>query len=150
MLFTRMFFSFGLVASALCGSVIADDTIEQDDTLIINGCRIEPGTQCPGVDLAGADLSNADLSEAVLSGANLQGVVLRHAKLGNANLAGAQLMQADLARADLRHANLRGSDMTGANLEAVNGWAAFFQAKIDSLTRSRSKSNSKESLLSLH
>ena len=37
------------------------------DTESVNGCSIEPGTQCANIDLSGADLSGADLSRAVLS-----------------------------------------------------------------------------------
>ena len=51
--------------------------------LVINGCTIEPNTDCVDADLSYSDLSNANLSGADLSNANLTG----------ANLSGATLKQ---------------------------------------------------------
>ena len=58
----------------------------------INGCTIEPGTECEdadlrsanlaSVDLSGSDLAGADLTEANLSGANLSGAKVAD-KAGN-------------------------------------------------------------------
>ena len=48
---------------------------------VVNGCRIEPATNCAfarleAADLAGADLSDASLHGAVMTGANLRGANL--------------------------------------------------------------------------
>ncbi len=75
----------------------------------INGCVIQPGTQCPGVNLAGTNLSNVDLS--------------------NSSLAGANLLGANLTNADLTNANLRGADLGGANLTGVQGIQAAVNVK---------------------
>ena len=44
-----------------------------DDTLVVNGCRIEPDSHCPGANLKGANLSNQDMRRMDLSGADLSG-----------------------------------------------------------------------------
>jgi pentapeptide repeat protein len=89
------------------------------DSESVNGCTIEPGTQCADVDLSGADLSGADLSRAVLTGANLEGTNLSEADLSEADLSGAQIVDTDLSDADLTSANLTDADISGANLEGA-------------------------------
>ncbi len=92
----------------------------------INGCKIEPNTQCEGAslqlenmrwaDLQGANLSGADLSGADLSGADLEGANLSGADLSWADLSDATLRWADLSGARLDGAHLRGADLMGADL----------------------------------
>ena len=85
----------------------------------VNGCAIQPATQCPGADLSGANLEDADLSSANLSGANLEGTNLSGANLSEANLASAQIVDTDLSDADLTGANLTGATISGTNLEGA-------------------------------
>ena len=88
---------------------------------IINGCKIEPATDCRGVNLVGADLSNSELSAADFTGAVLRGADLR----------GANLNWANLSKADLRGSNMRGSILSGAILrearyDAQTAWPEGF------------------------
>ena len=98
-----------VIALAGCGG--------SDGPESVNGCAIEPATQCPSVDFTGANLEGADLSGANLSGANLTDTNLSGADLASANLAGAQIVDADLSGADLTRANLTGATITGTNLD---------------------------------
>ena len=87
----------------------------------INGCKIEPNTQCEGASLQlenmrWADLQGANLSGADLSGADLRAADLRYADLRDADLTGAHLRGADLAGADLRRARLVGTDLRDTDL----------------------------------
>jgi len=66
---------------------------------VINGCRIEPQTQCPGANLAGASLAGANLAGANLVIANLAGANLTGANLESARLEGAYIAGADLSDA---------------------------------------------------
>ena len=97
--------------------------------LVINGCTIEPGTECPmsdlfDADLAGADLRNADLSRTNLAFANLSDANLSGAYLHWSNLSGANLSYADLSNSTLFRAYLGGSNLQGANLSGayINLW----------------------------
>lgn len=85
----------------------------------VNGCAIQPATQCPGADLSGANLGDADLSGANLSGTNLEGTNLSGANVSEANLSSAQLVDTDLSDADLTGANLTGATISGTNLEGA-------------------------------
>lgn len=85
----------------------------------VNGCVIEPSTQCPSADLSGADLEGADLSRASLGGANLEGTNLSGATLTEADLSGAQIIDADLSDADLTSANLTNATITGTDLDGA-------------------------------
>jgi hypothetical protein len=85
----------------------------------VNGCAIQPATQCPGADLSGANLEDADLSGANLSGASLGETNLSGANLSEANLSSAQIVDADLSDADLTGANLAGATITGTNLDGA-------------------------------
>jgi uncharacterized protein YjbI with pentapeptide repeats len=76
----------------------------------INGCVIEPNTDCRSIDLVGADLRGADLRGAGFFGANL----------GAADLSGADLSGADLRGAQLLQTKLDGANLTGANLEMAS------------------------------
>ena len=76
------------------------------DVQVIDGCRIEPRTQCQGAYLRAADLR----------GANLSGADLRRANLGDADLSGAILGDADLSSANLWGADLTGADLSWADL----------------------------------
>jgi Pentapeptide repeats (8 copies) len=85
----------------------------------VNGCAIQPATQCPGADLSGANLGGADLSGANLSSTNLEGTELSGANLSEANLSSAQIVDTDLSDADLTGANLTGATISGANLDGA-------------------------------
>ncbi|HEX2345550.1 MAG TPA: pentapeptide repeat-containing protein [Gaiellaceae bacterium] len=85
----------------------------------VNGCAIQPATQCAGADLSSANLEGADLSSANLSGANLEGTNLSGANLSEANLTSAQIVETDLSDADLTGTNLTGATISGTNLEGA-------------------------------
>ena len=111
---------------------IAADSVEQRTEpatrgggKVINGCTIEPGTQCKDADLMNADLSGANLAGSDLTGANLGGADLTDANLSDADLNWARLYAADLSRADLTGARLWNvllnyADLTDANLTGVD------------------------------
>ena len=119
-------------------TAIAADSVEQRTEpatrgggLVINGCAIEPGTQCRDADLSGANLQRADLHNADLSGANLAGARLIPAGLYSANLASAKLTGADLTDADLLGAKLQGADLVRADLTGGNlGGAILYRADL--------------------
>ncbi len=96
-----------------CGKV-------NDTAPIVNGCIIEPYTQCDGVDLHHADLHQAALSYADLVATNLNGATLAGANLAYANLATAKLQVASLAGANLGGANLAYADFPGASFAGAN------------------------------
>ncbi|WP_225886412.1 pentapeptide repeat-containing protein [Leptolyngbya sp. PCC 6406] len=92
----------------------------------INGCVIEPGTDCTHVEtgLKYKDLNGVDLSGANLSGITLHGSSLRGANLRGANLRGTEfdmavLTDADLSEADLTDAYLSLSIVTNINLQGA-------------------------------
>jgi hypothetical protein len=89
------------------------------DTDTVNGCVIEPETQCANIDLSGADLEGADLSRAVLSGTNLEGANLSGANLSEADLTDAKLVDTNLEDADLTSANLTGATITDTDLDGA-------------------------------
>jgi uncharacterized protein YjbI with pentapeptide repeats len=100
----------------------------------INGCEIEPNTQCPGANLRGVQLHNAHLWGANLRGADLTGANIgneaKDTSLAGADLSGARLDEAymrgtglgkaNLSNASLIHAILDETDLTGANLTGAN------------------------------
>lgn len=110
----------------------------------INGCKIQPDTQCPGADLSSADLGAitskghpgrlpAKLSGGNFSGANFEGaymarIDLSGADLSNANLKGANLYQAALFEADLSGADLTDVDLSFTDMDdAVTEGTIFCQ-----------------------
>ncbi len=141
------------MALVACGSddaTVNEPAVEVDDAgdddvmrlagsevKVINGCRIEPGTQCPRADLRRADLTGADLVYAYLSGADLTGANLWGANLSGANLRGANLRGvnlpyadlsgADLSGVNLSNASLWGADLSGANLSDAALWGAYLR-----------------------
>jgi len=86
-----------------------------DGVLVINGCRIEPETQCPGADLRHADLSGQNLFRA-----NFRGALLSRAKFNDANVKFANFDGADLTGASFEAAFMQGSTARGADMRAVN------------------------------
>ena len=97
--------------------IIVDTDDPQDGPLIIDGCTLEPGADCPGV-----DLSHTDLRGIALTGANLRGAKLTRANLylsvlKGADLSGADLRGAILTKAQMQGMKARGADFTGANLD---------------------------------
>lgn len=105
----------------------------------INGCKIEPDTQCPGADLAGADLGTitagshhvarfaAQLTRGNFRGATFEGAYLAGTRLSGADLSNANLRGADLYGAELFEADLTGADLTDADLS----FADIEDAKLD-------------------
>jgi hypothetical protein len=93
-------------------------------TNTINGCVIEPYTECEGANLSRANLSLANLSLANLTGANLTEANLGYANLGSASLDGANLGSANLSSAILSSANLRFANLSRANLSRANLYGA--------------------------
>ncbi|NCJ08388.1 hypothetical protein GS597_18120 [Synechococcales cyanobacterium C] len=98
----------------------------QAEPRVINGCVIEPETDCThvGAGLKYKDLSLVDLRGANLSGLTLHGASLRGANLSGANLSGAEfdmtvLTDADLSGADLTDAYFTLSQVSGANLQGA-------------------------------
>ncbi len=83
---------------------------------VINGCRLEPGTQCPGVQIIGADLSGINVEGANFAGANFGKSNLNGANLQRANFEGGALGSVSLYGTDLRGANLRRVKLGGAKL----------------------------------
>ena len=113
--------------------------------LSVNGCDIEPFSNCPGAvisfsRLSGVDLSYANLTGAIITGADLVsstlfgvdlsftdlvGANLSFSDLSFANLTGAglsfaRLPFADLSGADLSFADMDDSDLRNANLSGAN------------------------------
>ena len=105
----------------------------------INGCRIEPDTQCPGVDLEGADLGAitagshhvarraADLSGGNFKGANFEGAYMARVELDGADLSDVNFRGTNLHQSSLFEADLSGADLTDADL----GFADMEDAVID-------------------
>jgi uncharacterized protein YjbI with pentapeptide repeats len=96
--------------------------------IVIDGCTIEPSTQCPGVNLQFAQLydlspnqDNPDLSNSNLSGSNLSSADARFIDFSSANLSSANLMTAQFQNAvffdtDLSYAELQGAGFQNAIL----------------------------------
>lgn len=108
-------------------TAIAADTFEQRTEpatrgggQVINGCTIQPGTQCRDADLRQADLAGANLSGASLQSADLHNADLSGANLVGADLEGARLVRADLHLADLTDGNLHRADLYDANVAGAN------------------------------
>lgn len=108
----------GVLMVAACGG--SDSSQEAEVTRgaagavkVINGCALEPNTQCPGVDLSRANLSGSTL------GGEPTGIDLTGANLSGANLTGADFYQTSLRGANLSGADLSGADFTEARLGAV-------------------------------
>jgi uncharacterized protein YjbI with pentapeptide repeats len=115
----------GVLMVAACGGSESSQEAEitrgaAGSAPVINGCVLEPNTQCPGADLSGANLSGStlggeptgiDLTRANLSGANLSRADFYQTSLRGANLSGA-----DLSGADLTEARVAGYDLIGAKL----------------------------------
>ena len=102
-------------ASIATAAVLLAGCGGSDGPETVNGCVIEPATQCANIDLSGADLEGADLSQAVLTGTTLDGTNLSDANLTEADLSDAQITDADFSGADLTRANLSGATITGTD-----------------------------------
>lgn len=110
----------GLVVLLFVRKSDADTNPNHDSKEEVNGCTIEPGTECEGADLRSANLSGVDLSGADLANADLTEANLTEADLSSADLSGATLESANLSQANLSHANISGANFTGANLTGTN------------------------------
>jgi hypothetical protein len=112
-------------------SLFIDDATAQ----VVNGCVIQPHTDCQGANLSDADLRDADLThghlaDAIFTEADLIAAHLRYATLTDAIFFGADLRSADVrgvlashatfTNADLTDADLRGADLTDADFDGAN------------------------------
>ena len=112
-----------VLALLLSTAVVAN----QDDVPTINGCKLEPASNCAGMDLRNADLSNMNLRKINFNGANLSGANLRHTQLDLSTFDKANLSGANLTRASLQQASLRGANLNNTKLVAITGWALMAQ-----------------------
>ena len=115
------------ILSALALLISSGVWANQDDVKTINGCKLEPASNCAGMDLRKADLSNMDLRKINFDGANLAGANLRHAQLDLSTFEKANLADANLTRASLQQASLRGANLDNTKLIAITGWALMAQ-----------------------
>ena len=83
-------------------------------TRVIDGCKIEPLTQCPG-----KNFSHQDLHGANFGGANLRAANFTGANLTGANFAGSDVQGALFTNADLTKANFNGSDIWYADMRGT-------------------------------
>lgn len=96
----------------IAGLLVAFIQSCQKETVVINGCAIQPNTVC----------MNANLDELDLSGVNLLG----------ANLSGSSLVGTNLRKANLKGAILSNVVISGANLDKTNFKKLFiFRSFID-------------------
>ena len=91
----------------------------------VNGCALQPNTQCingnfSGAVLDGVNISGGNLRNASLSGAHMDEGNLSSADLSNANFAGARILRTNLARANLSQANFSGADLSDSDLNSAN------------------------------
>lgn len=107
------------------------DGVPATTPVVVAGCELKAGAQCPGVDftgapsLAGVDLEGAQLSGSTfssvdLSGALLAGANLSDAALPDANLSRAIAVKSVMERAQLQRANLTGARLSSGNLQGAN------------------------------
>lgn len=108
-----------LATAALAAGLLAAGAA-QADPRVVNGCRIEPATNCSYAKLENADLEGVDLSDASLHAAVLSGANLKKANLQRVDLQVGNLSKADLRGANLEHAHLFANDLEGAQLEGAN------------------------------
>ncbi len=78
---------------------------------VIDGCKVQPLTQCPGKNFSKQDLHGANFGGANLRAANFTG-----ANLAGTNFAGSDLEGALFTNANLTKANLDGSDIWYADM----------------------------------
>jgi uncharacterized protein YjbI with pentapeptide repeats len=95
--------------------------IDNADGQEINGCLIQPYTECIDAQLSQADLARVNLTGAKLTGAHLAGADLTEAELLGVDLSYADLTGAYLAGADLTGAYLYATNLTGADLTSTDG-----------------------------
>jgi uncharacterized protein YjbI with pentapeptide repeats len=120
---------------AIAFSVVLPTGAAGAEPEVINGCKIEPATNCSYAKLEharlqGASLEDASFHGAVLAAADLRGARLQrvdfqvgnlsHADLRGADLEGAHLFANDLRGAQLQRANLRGVNLQDARLDGAN------------------------------
>ncbi len=115
--------------------------VDSSNGLTIDGCQIEPGTQCAGAggpngqgdttfinqNLAYAELAGSNFSAANLTDANLANANLNNAKLGNAILTGANMTNINLSGANLASANLNNAILADATLFVGEANNALFR-----------------------
>ncbi len=88
--------------------------------ITVNGCEIEPFSNCPGAIISFARLSGVDLSYANLTGAVITGADLVSATLFGADLSFTDLVGTNLSFSDLSFANLTGAGLSFARLPFAN------------------------------
>jgi uncharacterized protein YjbI with pentapeptide repeats len=128
----------------LAASIDISVSAQEATPIVINGCVIEPNTDCTEV---GTGLKYANLSGADLSGANLSGLTLHGASLRNANLSGANLQRVELDMASLANADLTGADLTDAYFTLSNVAGADFQSAILTNVDLRGANGARDALL---
>jgi len=84
--------------------------------LTINGCEIEPFSNCPVAVVSFAHLSGENLSFANLAGATVTGTDLVNSTLFGIDLSFSDLVGTNLSFSDLSFANLTGADLSFARL----------------------------------
>jgi uncharacterized protein YjbI with pentapeptide repeats len=108
-----------------CALLLSGARVAASEAIVLNGCRLEPATNCSFAKLENASLRGVDLSDASMHGAVLSGADLRDANLQRADFQVGNLSKADLRGANLQEAHLfandlRGAQLQGANLQRVN------------------------------
>ncbi len=88
--------------------------------LTVNGCDIEPFSNCPGAVISFSHLSGVDLSYANLTGAVITGADLVSATLFGVDLSFTDLVGTNLSFSDLSFANLTGAGLSFARLPFAN------------------------------
>ncbi len=89
---------------------------DEDQPLAINGCVIQPDSNCAGADLRGADLSNQDMRKMNLAGADLTDANLQESKLSEANLG-----NATMTGTRRHYATFQGTNMEGC-IDCPTDW----------------------------
>jgi len=119
--------------------------------LTVNGCDIEPFSNCPGAVISFSHLSGADLSYANLTGAVITGADLVSATLFGADLSFTDLVGTNLSFSDLSFANLTGAGLSFARLPFadLNGTDLTFADMDDSDLRNANLSGAKLSNVKL-
>lgn len=104
--------------------------VDDSEARVLNGCILQPGTDCPWADfdgtyLPGLELAGANLQQAFVQGSEFNGGNLTEANLSEANI-DSSFHVTDLSKANLSSAyissnfedvNLSGANLTNAHLD---------------------------------
>ena len=97
----------------------------QKETIILNGCAIQPNTVCIDTNLEELDLSGANLSGANLSGSSLIRTNLKGANLKGAILSGTRIALGNVDRTNFKNSYIFNSKISGENIEKAKFRGAF-------------------------